>query len=57
MIDRSERPQPQPPTVPLLNVDATPYQLVQANTTPPTLEEHQEPCVNDSVVPPTGCPC
>ena len=54
IIDRSEHPQPQPPNVPLLNVDATPYQPVQTNPTPPTLEEYQEPQVNDSAVTPTG---
>ena len=54
IIDMSEHLQPQPPTVPLLNVDATPYQPVQANPTPPTVEEHQEPHVNDSAVTPTG---
>ena len=44
MIDRSE--QPQPPTVPLLNVDAIPYQPLQTTPTPATLEEHQERDVN-----------
>ena len=52
MIDRSERTQP--PTVPLLNVDATPYQPLQTTPTPATLEEHQEPNVNHSTIPPVG---
>ena len=43
VIDKSERPQPQ---LPLLNVDVTPYQPIQAIPTPPTLEEQQEPHVN-----------
>ena len=52
MIDRSE--QPQPPTVPLLNVDAIPYQPLQTTPTPATLEEDQEPDVNHSAIPPVG---
>ena len=52
MIDRSERPQP--PTVPLLNVDAIPYQPLQTTSTPVTLEEHQEPDVNHSAILPAG---
>ena len=45
VIDKSEHPQPQ---LPLLNVDATPYQPIQAIPTPPMLEEQQEPHVNHS---------
>ena len=52
MIDRSERPQP--PTVSLLNVDAIPYQPFQTTPTPATLEEHQEPDVNHSAIPPAA---
>ena len=48
MIDRSE--QPQPPTVPLLNVDAIPYQPLQTTPTQATLEEHQKPDVNHSAI-------
>ena len=51
IIERSERPQSLPPTVPLLNVDATPYQPVQTDPVSHTLEE---PHVNDSAVTPTG---
>jgi len=50
MIDKSEHPQPQSPTVTPLNVDATPYQPAQTNPTLYTLGKHQEPCVNDSAV-------
>ena len=52
MIDRSEWPQP--PTVSLLNVDAIPYQPFQTTPTPATLEEHQEPDVNHSAIPPAA---
>ena len=48
MIERCERPQP--PTVPLLNVDAILYQPLQTTPTPATLEEHQEPDVNHSAI-------
>ena len=52
MIDKSEWPQP--PTVPLLNVDAIPYQPLQTTPTPATLEEQQELDVNHSAIPPAG---
>ena len=48
VIDRSEQPQPQLSTVPMLNVDATPHQLIQSTPAPPRLEEQQEPHVNQS---------
>ena len=52
VIDRSEQPQPQLSTVPLLNVDATPHQLIQSTPAPTRLEEQQEPHVNQSTVQP-----
>ena len=52
VIDRSEQPQPQLSTVPLLNVDTTPHQLIQSTPAPPRLEEQQEPHVNQSTVQP-----
>ena len=52
VIDKSERSQPRPPTVLLLNVHATPYQPIQSTPTSPRLEEQQEPHVNHSTVHP-----